>query len=145
MEVGVARGDDVQNNEEKKEKNEKKEKTKYDKKLDAQKAKSLHALKNCSSQDIGLYVGSTILALLTGAAVFVAALAWNTAIQKEVEKHKHPVAPWVYVMVVTVVVALLAVPIAFTRVAIASAGGDCFQVLAGGLPELNVNGVVSEI
>lgn len=104
------------------------------------KAKSLDALKNCSSEDIGLYIGSTMLALLTGAAVFVAALAWNGAIQKEVEKHKHPVAPWVYVIVVTIVVGLMAVPIAFTRAAIATAGGDCFRALAGAIPELNVNG-----
>lgn len=115
---------------------------KEDTKQESQK-KSLDALKNCSSEDIGLYIGSTILALLTAAAVFVAALAWNTAIQKEVDKHKHPVAPWVYVIVVTVVVALMAVPIAFTRAAIASAGGDCFRALAGAIPELNVNGEVS--
>ena len=87
--------------------------------------------KHCTAKDIGLVIGSTVLSMLAASAVFVAGLAWNEALKREVARFNSELAIWVYVVVVTIVVALLAVLVAMIRVAIAGEGGECFAALTG--------------
>lgn len=89
----------------------------------------------CTAKDIGLVIGSTVLSLLAASTVFIAALAWNEALKEEVARYNSDTARWVYVLIVTIAVSLLAVPLAIFRVAIAEEGGPCFASLTGAMNE----------
>ena len=98
-------------------------------------AKEEAVYQQCPPKDVGLLVANAILGMIVAAAVFVAALSWNEAIKANILAKSRPEAAWVYAAIVTVIVAIFAIAVAFARLALDHEGGKCYRALVGAIPE----------